>query len=460
MMPLMPTPSSQAIHAAHNRADTTAAAPMASGFSALLGAAVDAAASPTAPSAGVLRSASRADAPKTPAPPADDTLAAAGSEQRRPGRLHAGVIADPQADAAADADTDAGSARTDAANTNTPVDAGQAQQAVDAMLSLLQPGQLPPAAPTMLPAASAQEATDAAVAAPTAPQVSAAAAEASMRMTARAGRPDPDRLIQQTATDVATSKTSAIGGDTTRRAPPDPLAQERSVRDQSARSIGPALASPAATDVQYGRSTEAVSGAAAENRVTSIADIAAAQGLSAPPAETMQPQSAQAAQAGLNATAATPQAAVHVPAAFGSSGWPQAFGQQVLWSARQQLQSASLTLNPPELGPVRIELQLTELRASAQFSSPQADVRQAIEQALPQLKDLFASAGLELQQASVDSGQSRQQERQEWQEWQSAQSGTPAHAANAATPSENDNNDAGLPRTVSALAQRLLDTYA
>lgn len=196
------------------------------------------------------------------------------------------------------------------------------------------------------------------------------------------------------------------------------------------------------------------------------ATAAGLPGLAQTTADATQAMSMQAGPAGVNATAsalatsmptstvASPPHALHIPVAFGSDGWPQAFGQQVLWSARHQLQSASLTLHPPQLGPVHIELQLTDRRATAQFISNQADVRQAIEQALPQLKVLFASTGLELQQASVDSRHPDPRGQQERPD------GSSPPSVQALRPSMSIDADTRAARARPAVAHRLLDTYA
>jgi flagellar hook-length control protein FliK len=77
-------------------------------------------------------------------------------------------------------------------------------------------------------------------------------------------------------------------------------------------------------------------------------------------------------------------------------------------------QSASLTLNPPDLGPLQVVLTLSQTQASADFSSAQPEVRQALQDALPRLREMLADAGISLGQANVhagagDSGQSAQQ---------------------------------------------------
>lgn len=125
------------------------------------------------------------------------------------------------------------------------------------------------------------------------------------------------------------------------------------------------------------------------------------------------PAALAAAQAGTPAATELPPRQVVLPVAppVASPAWQQAFSEQVLWTARAEFQSASLTLNPPDLGPVSIELALNEGQASASFSSQQPEVRKAIEDALPLLKQMFADAGLQLAHADVGTGQRQPQAR-------------------------------------------------
>ena len=98
---------------------------------------------------------------------------------------------------------------------------------------------------------------------------------------------------------------------------------------------------------------------------------------------------------------------------FGNRGWDQAVSQRVLWLAQDQLQQASLTLNPPHLGPVQVTVQIDNQQAMIQFVSNQPEVRQALQDALPVLREMFGQAGIALGQADVssrnpDQGQARQ----------------------------------------------------
>lgn len=88
----------------------------------------------------------------------------------------------------------------------------------------------------------------------------------------------------------------------------------------------------------------------------------------------------------------------------GSSGWDQALGQKVVWMVAGSQQSASLTLNPPDLGPLQVVLNVSNNQATANFTSAQPEVRQALENAMPKLRDMLGEAGIQLGQANVSAG--------------------------------------------------------
>ncbi|MFC3338465.1 flagellar hook-length control protein FliK [Paracandidimonas soli] len=94
--------------------------------------------------------------------------------------------------------------------------------------------------------------------------------------------------------------------------------------------------------------------------------------------------------------------------------WPQAMGQQFLHllqsGGNHGTQVAELRLDPPDLGPLRISIQLSDNVAHAVFVSAHAPVRQALEQALPQLQEQLAQAGISLGQTSVNDQDPRQAE--------------------------------------------------
>ncbi|HUX29437.1 MAG TPA: flagellar hook-length control protein FliK [Thiobacillus sp.] len=92
----------------------------------------------------------------------------------------------------------------------------------------------------------------------------------------------------------------------------------------------------------------------------------------------------------------------------GTTAWNQALGEKVVWMAAGAQQSATLTLNPPNMGPLQIVLNLTNDQATASFFSAQPEVRQALETAFPRLKEMMSEAGIQLEQAMVSADTPRQ----------------------------------------------------
>ena len=81
--------------------------------------------------------------------------------------------------------------------------------------------------------------------------------------------------------------------------------------------------------------------------------------------------------------------------------WASEFGQKIVWLAANDKQTALITLNPPKMGPIEVSLNLDKGNAIVSFASASGETRDAIDSALPRLRDMFASAGIALGQANV-----------------------------------------------------------
>lgn len=92
-----------------------------------------------------------------------------------------------------------------------------------------------------------------------------------------------------------------------------------------------------------------------------------------------------------------------------SANWSNDLGHQISWMARNDQQSAVISINPPELGPIQISLNLDGDQATANFVAPSQETRQALEDALPRLRDMLSSSGINLGQANVGSQMPGQQ---------------------------------------------------
>ncbi len=107
------------------------------------------------------------------------------------------------------------------------------------------------------------------------------------------------------------------------------------------------------------------------------------------------------------------QASDRLNPAVGTSAWNQALGDRIVWMASGGQQSASLTLNPPDLGPMQVVVNVTNDQATASFFAHQPEVRQALEAALPRLREMMQDAGIQLGQATVSADTPRQQDMQD-----------------------------------------------
>lgn len=101
-------------------------------------------------------------------------------------------------------------------------------------------------------------------------------------------------------------------------------------------------------------------------------------------------------------------AAEEITSPVDSPQWQDDLGQQVVAMVRRGDQQVDMRLNPADLGPLSISLNMSEGGVQVQFQSAHASVRAAVEQALPQLQTVLAAQGLALGEASVNDGASRQ----------------------------------------------------
>lgn len=84
-----------------------------------------------------------------------------------------------------------------------------------------------------------------------------------------------------------------------------------------------------------------------------------------------------------------------------SEAWGRVLSSRVIWMAREGVQQASLKLNPASMGLVEVKLHMHNEQASISFIAHHAATRDALEQALPRLRENFQENGMELVHADV-----------------------------------------------------------
>lgn len=133
------------------------------------------------------------------------------------------------------------------------------------------------------------------------------------------------------------------------------------------------------------------------------------------------PAAPLAASAPSSAAASVVQYSIPEPVA--GSRWADALGQRAMFLVDQQIKSAELHLNPPNLGPLEVKLALDGDKATLSFTTNQAAVREAVQQSLPRLQQVFADNGMAELNVQVHLGQQQQPQQQERQAGESAQGG-------------------------------------
>jgi flagellar hook-length control protein FliK len=97
----------------------------------------------------------------------------------------------------------------------------------------------------------------------------------------------------------------------------------------------------------------------------------------------------------------------------GAAGWTEEVGNHVVWLANRSESRAELVLTPPQMGRVEISLTVKGDQAVASFASSNPVVREALEAALPRLREVLADAGIQLGQAQVGAENARQWAQQD-----------------------------------------------
>jgi len=108
------------------------------------------------------------------------------------------------------------------------------------------------------------------------------------------------------------------------------------------------------------------------------------------------------------AAAAAPQIAIATPVT--SPAWSHEFAERLGQVVMTGADRAEFRVHPADMGPVNVSITMSADQASVTITAAHGATRDALEQALPQLRDLLANQGITLGQASVQS-ENRPQEQ-------------------------------------------------
>ncbi|MDR0702253.1 MAG: flagellar hook-length control protein FliK [Azoarcus sp.] len=144
-----------------------------------------------------------------------------------------------------------------------------------------------------------------------------------------------------------------------------------------------------------------------------------------------------------------------IPSTTGQRAWAEEVGNKIMWMLGRAESRAELILTPPHLGRVEVSINLNGDQTTAQFVASSQTAREALEQAMPRLRELLAQAGIDLGSASVDTsaeGQARDDD--------TARAARHAGSGNAGNDDGNDDATGVTSANWTRLDNGLIDTFA
>lgn len=92
-----------------------------------------------------------------------------------------------------------------------------------------------------------------------------------------------------------------------------------------------------------------------------------------------------------------------IPIEVDKPEWSKQFSDQIIWLGQQDVKSAVIKINPEDLGPLEINIKVTNDIASINIVTHNHHVRDIIDQSLPRLQAMMADQGLNLSEVQIDS---------------------------------------------------------
>ena len=86
-------------------------------------------------------------------------------------------------------------------------------------------------------------------------------------------------------------------------------------------------------------------------------------------------------------------------------------GHRLVWMTKNNVSFAEIRMNPPQLGPIEIRISVTQDQASVWMNAHHSVTRDALEQAIPRLREMLQDAGLTLSDTNISSNSNSSQQQ-------------------------------------------------
>ena len=205
--------------------------------------------------------------------------------------------------------------------------------------------------------------------------------------------------IASVTNDAANSLTASIANDTAK-------SLNASIANDTANSLTASIANDTANSLTASITNDAAILALKNSEISN--DNSASLTMSDSPKIASNPESNLTSSQAPSINSPTPMSATvpsySIAPSVSQSGWDAALSQRVVWMASQNIQSATLNINPEHLGPLQIQIQLdNNQQANVQFFSAQPEVRLALQNSIPMLSQMLEQTGIQLGQSDVSS---------------------------------------------------------
>ena len=86
---------------------------------------------------------------------------------------------------------------------------------------------------------------------------------------------------------------------------------------------------------------------------------------------------------------------------LGRPNWGAAFSQRILWMVNTNIKSADIQIYPPELGPIKVTVQVQNDQIQVHFVAQNPIAKEALDQSMSKLREMFEQEGLDLVDVDV-----------------------------------------------------------
>jgi len=141
--------------------------------------------------------------------------------------------------------------------------------------------------------------------------------------------------------------------------------------------------------------------------------------------------------------------------------WNKDMGDRIVWMSNRAIPSAEIRLNPPNLGPISVRVDVSDDQATVVFTAQHAAVRETLEASIPKLREMMSAQQLNLAEVNISQGSVSEQGRSQAQNFaQTADSRGQRRGAPAVAVDEIDEVEQEIASGRATVSKGLLSIYA